>query len=305
MSDFMGQCLDHDFEQVTVHDIPLLKKYIALSQYEEANHNLVGFMIWLDTYPLWKYEGDGWLVLLGIHEGQLFIYMPLCKQEKLKEAILSAKEIFDRYEHPFVLSCYTKEVMDQVLEIFPEMEAEAFRDAADYVYLCEKLRSFSGKKLQKKRNHLNAFYKLFEGRWSYQSITAQDFDELIAFLGSWHKDDDNYMMAYEKLGILRVLEHWDEVEAEGGIIRVDGRIEAFVIGSRLSPRMCQMNVEKANDEIRGLYQAICKEFLTHTYLDCTYVNREDDMGSEELRHAKEAYHPEYMIMKYRLMKRGN
>lgn len=300
----MSQDLDHDFEQVTVSDIPLLKKYLALAQYEEANHNLVGFMIWLDTYPLWKYEGDGWLVLLGIHEGQLFIYMPLCKEEKFAEAILAAKRIFDRYELPFVLSCYTKEAMDRVLLLFPEDTCEAFRDAADYVYLSEKLRTFSGKKLQKKRNHLNAFYKNYEGRWMYAPLMKDDFNELIEFLGNWRKDDDDYMMAYEKLGILRVLEHWEELDAKGGIIRIDGKIEAFVIGSSLSSNMCQMNVEKANEQIRGLYQAICKEFLSHEYLDTIYVNREDDMGIEELRHAKEAYHPEFLIMKYRLVKKG-
>lgn len=171
------------------------------------------------------------------------------------------------------------------------------------MYLSEKLRTFSGKKLQKKRNHLNSFYKAYEGRWQYASLQKEDIPELLDFLGNWHKEDDDFMMAYEKLGILRVLEHWEELDARGGIIRVDGNIEAFTIGSLLSFRMCQMNVEKANESIRGLYQAICKEFLNHEYLDTMYVNREDDMGSPELRHAKEAYHPEYLIMKYRLMKK--
>lgn len=298
----MSQNLDHDFEQVGINDIPLLKKYLSLAQYEEANHNLIGFMVWLDTYPLWKYEGDEWLVLLGVHEGQLFIYMPLCREEKFAEAILAAKQIFDRYHMPFILSCYTQEAMDKVLQLFPNYTSEAFRDAADYVYLCEKLRTFSGKKLQKKRNHLNAFYKQYENRWIYEPLKQENMAELIEFLGAWHKEDDDFMMAYEKLGILRVLEHWQELDGRGGIIRIDGKIEAFVIGSRLSARMCQMNVEKANEGIRGLYQAICKEFLQHEYLDTIYVNREDDMGLAELRHAKEAYHPEYLIMKYRLMK---
>jgi len=297
--------LDHDFVQVDVQDIPLLKKYLALSQYEEANHNLVGFMIWLDAYPLWKYEGEDWLVLLGVHEVQLFIYMPLCQEIKFKEAIYSAKTVFDRYHMPFVCSCYTKEVMDRVLELFPHYQAEAFRDAADYVYSCDKLRTFSGKKLQKKRNHLNAFYKQYAGRWTYAPIVKQDFEELLLFLSKWHKEDDNYMVAYEKLGILRVLEHWEQLDAYGGIIRIDGVIEAFAIGSKLSGRMCQINIEKANDTIRGLYQAICKEFLTHECRDCTYVNREDDMGSKDLRQAKEAYHPEYLIMKYRLITQKN
>lgn len=298
----MSQTLDIDFQQVTLDDIPLLKKFLKIANYEEANHNLIGFLIWLDTYPLWKYEGENWLVLLGVHEGKLFLYMPLCEPSYFKSAILAAKAIFDRYEVPFILSCYTKEAMDQVLTIFPDYTSEAFRDAADYVYLSEKLRTFGGKKLQKKRNHLNAFYKDYEGRWSYEAIQASSCEEIMNFLSSWRKDDD-YMLAYEKLGILRVLEHWDQVGGTGGLIRIDGVVEAFVIGSSLSNRMCQMNVEKANEQIRGLYQAICKEFLSHEFLDTEYVNREDDMGLEALRHAKEAYHPAFMIEKYRLMKK--
>lgn len=298
----MSQDLDHDFKQVGIEDISMLQKYISLAQYEEANHNVVGFMIWLDSYPLWKYEGDEWLVLLGVHEGQLFIYMPLCRPEKFKDAILSAKAIFDRYDMPFVLSCYTEEAMDKVLEIFPDYTSEAFRDAADYVYLSEKLRSFSGKKLQKKRNHLNSFYKTYEGRWEYQSMKPVHFNACIDFLQRWHRDDDDYLLAYEKLGILRVFENWERLDAKGGIILIDGKVEAMVIGSRLSARMCQINVEKATEDIRGLYQAICKEFLMHEYLDTMYVNREDDMGLENIRHAKEAYSPEFLIMKYRLTK---
>lgn len=296
----MQQDLDHDFTQVDVHDIPLLKKYLALASYEEANHNIVGFMTWLDAYPLWKLEGDQWLVLLGVHEGELFIYMPLCSTDAFETAILTAKTVFDRYGLPFVCSCYTEAAAQRVVKCLPHTEAKAFRDAADYVYRCDRLRTFSGKKLQKKRNHLNAFYKAYEGRWKYQSLKHADMDEVIDFLAQWHRTDDDFMLAYEKLGILRVLENWETLDAKGGIIRIDQRIEAFIIGSQLSAQMCQINIEKANESIRGLYQAICKEFLSHEFLDAVYVNREDDMGLLTLRQAKEAYHPEYMIMKYRI-----
>ena len=52
----------------------------------------------------------------------------------------------------------------------------------DYVYEVASLKSFAGKKLQKKRNHLNAFYKEYDGRWSYESITSQNAQECIEFL---------------------------------------------------------------------------------------------------------------------------
>ena len=44
--------------------------------------------------------------------------------------------------------------------------------------------------------------------------------------------------------------------------------------------------------------AINKEFAEHAWGDVVYLNREEDMGHEGLRTAKESYHPEFMIKKY-------
>ncbi|MEG1638979.1 MAG: phosphatidylglycerol lysyltransferase domain-containing protein, partial [Erysipelotrichaceae bacterium] len=170
----------------------------------------------------------------------------------------------------------------------------------DYVYECEKLRTFSGKKLQKKRNHLNAFYTLYENHYLYESLNANNALECIAFLDEWKKDNEDEFLNQERIGVKRLLRNWDLLPQKGGIIRIDGEIKAFTIGSLLSSNMCQINVEKGDDEIRGIYQAMVKEFLTREFLDCTYVNREDDMGKENIRSAKEAYHPIFMIEKYRL-----
>ena len=38
----------------------------------------------------------------------------------------------------------------------------------DYVYDAQKLRTFSGKKYHKKKNHLNAFKKEYEGRYEFK-----------------------------------------------------------------------------------------------------------------------------------------
>ena len=61
--------------------------------------------------------------------------------------------------------------------------------------------------------------------------------------------------------------------------------------------MCQENIEKADESIRGLYQAILREFLIHEFPDFQYVNREDDMGLEGLRKAKLSYKPEILLKK--------
>ncbi|MEF9919987.1 MAG: phosphatidylglycerol lysyltransferase domain-containing protein [Erysipelotrichaceae bacterium] len=292
--------LDKDFETLTIDDISLVMKYLKLASYEESNHNIVNMILWMDVYPLWKCYNEHYLLLLGIHEKKLFLYMPLCKPEYFKEAILKAKSIFDFYKMPFILSCFTKEAMDITTEVFPNYHACSVRDSFDYVYECEKLRTFSGKKLQKKRNHLNAFYTLYENHYLYESLNANNALECIVFLDEWKKDNEDEFLNQERIGVKRLLRNWDLLPQKGGIIRIDGEIKAFTIGSLLSSNMCQINVEKGDDEIRGIYQAMVKEFLTREFLDCTYVNREDDMGKENIRSAKEAYHPIFMIEKYRL-----
>ena len=294
------ETLGNEFEPVTVEDIPLIRKYLKLANYEESNHNIIGFMLWQETYPLWKYQGEHWLILLGIHEQELFVYMPLCEKKYFKEAIVAAKKVFDHYRVPFVLSCFVKEEMDFVTEVFQNYHSEEYRDNADYVYLTEKFRTFSGKKLQKKRNHLNAFYKEYQQRFVYESISKENIEACISFLENWKEEDQDSFLAEERRGVEKVLRLWEVLPTKGGVIRIDGEIKAFIVGSVLSDRMCQINIEKADSQYRGLYQAILKEFLMREFLEYPYINREEDMGKENIRQAKMAYYPEFLIMKYRL-----
>lgn len=289
-----------DFDPVTQADLPMIQHYLDLAQYEESNHNLVNMMLWIEAYPLFKCQHENWLILLGIHEGTLFIYMPLCSREYFREALLEAKSIFDHYGLPFVLSCFTQQPAQWVQQIFPQLCLTENRDSADYVYLAEKLKTFAGKKLQKKRNHLNAFYRDYAGRWSYETLDEHNVAECEAFLRQWHAEDPDAFLQQERRGVFRILKLLGTIPYRGGLIRIDGQVKAFAIGSWLSPRMCQENIEKADDEIRGLYQVILKEWLTHEFNEAEYVNREDDMGHENIRQAKLAYHPEFLIAKYRI-----
>lgn len=289
-----------DFKPVSFEDIKLICSYLKKANYKESNHNIINMLIWINWYPLFMYKEDNYLLLLGIHEGEFFVYMPLCEKPYFKEAILKAKEIFGQHNQMFVLSCFTKEMMNMVLEIFPNYKACEARDSYDYVYETESFRTFGGKKLQKKRNHLNFFYKEYNDRYSYEAMNKDNAIECIEFLEKWKTDVDDTFMIEERRGVKKVLELFDQLPYVGGIIRIDNKVEGFVIGSKLTEDMCQENVEKANDEYRGIYQALIQQFFIHEFTDVKYVNREDDLGYENLRQAKLAYNPVFMIEKYRL-----
>ncbi len=294
--------LEHDFDAITIADFDDIKEYLARGNYEESNHNLLNLYLWLDWYPLFKVKTDHYYLLLGIHEGELFLYMPLCEEKYFKEAIVKAKSIFDHYHVPFVLSCFTKDMIQHVLDMYPNFTLCTAEESNDYIYLTEKLITLSGKKLQKKRNHLNAFYSLYQDRYVYESFNHENVKECRTFLDEWKKDEneDDDFFVYEKKGVARLLENYDTIKFKGGCIRIDGQVRAFAIGSVLSDRMCQENVEKADDSYRGLYQAMMSEMLKHEFSEYEYCNREDDMGRENIRHAKRAYAPVMMIEKYRL-----
>ena len=120
------------------------------------------------------------------------------------------------------------------------------------------------------------------------------------FLQQWGKENKEDFLLAEIEGVMRVLQLVDELEYRGGVIRIDGKIKAFAIGSHLSKRMWQENIEKADDRYRGLYQAMLQQLIIHEFANYELVNREDDLGIENLRHAKEAYNPLYLIKKYKI-----
>ena len=76
------------------------------------------------------------------------------------------------------------------------------------------------------------------------------------------------------------------------------KVVAFTFGEKLNSDTAVIHVEKADPEIRGAYTAINQNFVAAEWSEMTYINREEDMGLEGLRQAKESYHPVKMIEKY-------
>ena len=63
-----------------------------------------------------------------------------------------------------------------------------------------------------------------------------------------------------------------------------------------------VHFEKARTDFRGSYQYINYAFAQSLPEQVVYINREQDLGDEGLRHAKLSYKPEGFVKKYRLDK---
>ena len=133
---------------------------------------------------------------------------------------------------------------------------------------------------------------------------GSDGCEIWKFLDQWREGKGQEVeghLDYEVEGIHEILRNCSMLSVRMGGIYVDDRLEAFSIGSYNSKeKMAIIHIEKANPEMRGLYQMINQQFLIHEFPEAEIVNREDDMGLPGLRQAKMSYAPMDFARKYRI-----
>ena len=87
---------------------------------------------------------------------------------------------------------------------------------------------------------------------------------------------------------------------EGAALFTPDRLVAFTMGNRIRPTVFDVNFEKADATVNGAYAIINRDFarmLRARYPELELLNREDDMGLEGLRRAKESYVPDLLLDK--------
>ena len=93
--------------------------------------------------------------------------------------------------------------------------------------------------------------------------------------------------------------------ADGIVLTCGERIIAFTMASRMSRDTLDVHFEKAVTDINGVYAAVNYEFARYArvkYPDIKFLDREEDMGIEGLRKAKESYYPHHLVVKYSAQK---
>jgi len=177
------------------------------------------------------------------------------------------------------------------------------RNSFDYVYDIERLCELKGKKLQSKRNHCNRF-ALEHPDCRIEVLTADRLEQCKDFLERWYAEheavsDTDY--SAEKCAIAHTMKHFDAMGMEGLMLFTSEGLAAFCMGNRIRRDMFDVNYEKALSDIHGAYPTINRAFARYIhekYPEVRRINREDDMGIEGLRKAKESYYPDLLLEKF-------
>ena len=203
---------------------------------------------------------------------------------------------------PLRLRSLTKDKKEELEALYPgKFEFTACRNSYDYIYTVEELSELHGKKLQSKRNHCNRFEAAYPD-YRVLPLTADQLPRCRAFTDEWHRlhflENDPADYALEQRAIGLAFDHFDALGMTGLVLEVEGEVVAFAMGNPIRPDMFDVNFEKARADMNGPYPMINREFARRiAETPYRFLNREDDMGLEGLRRAKESYIPDLLLEK--------
>ncbi len=173
----------------------------------------------------------------------------------------------------------------------------------DYVYDINDLADLPGKKYHAKRTHLNRFAEQYPLART-EVLSDGNLAAVQGLIESWYASrmqqdpDGDYHM--ERAALTKALRDRDAL-GMCGLVLMDGeRALAVTLGSLLSPDTMDIHFEKAAADVPGAYAAINCAFAKHVrnrFPSVRYLNREEDMGLEGLRRAKQSYRPHHMVRK--------
>lgn len=293
-----------EFRPVEAEDIEKLTPFFNLRPNKTCDSVFLDSFLWRDFYQVRFAISEGkaiqWLMSM---DGETHSAMPMCRQEDLEHYFYEMVDYFNQeLKQPFKIYLADEEAVLALNLDSDRFEVTEQEDLKDYLYDGEAMRTLSGKKLHKKKNHLNAFLKEYDGRYEFRKLCCSDRYDVWNFLMKWRENkgaDVEEHLDPEVQGIHEILKNCSDLCVRMAGVYIDGELEAFTIGSYNSlENMAIIHIEKANPEIRGLYQFINQQFLIHEFPNVALVNREDDLGLEGLRKAKMSYNPVGFARKY-------
>ncbi|MFA9422109.1 MAG: DUF2156 domain-containing protein [Sedimentibacter sp.] len=287
------------FNKTTLADRDLLAKYLNEGEHRACDYSPGNLVLWSNVYNTqYVVVNDMLFIKYLINEDYYFAY-PMGTGD-LKQSFEWMLSYCKENNLEFRMNSIEPYMYEEIEKLFPgQFEISYIRDNADYVYNIEDLKNLSGKKYHGKKNHVNKFLKN-NVDWTYETITKDNINESIEMVKKWCVENgccEDESKADEVCVLIKGLNHREELNMIGGIIRTAGRIVALTLGEKSDDDMFIIHFEKAFSHVEGAYPMINQQFIIHELSHYTYVNREEDLGVMGLRKAKESYRPAFMVEK--------
>jgi hypothetical protein len=193
--------------------------------------------------------------------------------------------------------CWTRLDKELATSLGPAARPVLDRDNSDYVYRVEDLRTLRGKEYHGKRNYAKRFADLYDPE--VRPLTGVLAAECLHIQEQWLEGQRNNETARdESTALIKALRYFDALGLRGIGVFAGHVLVAFAIGEPLNASTFVEHFEKARPGYTGAYPYLLQAFAQSIPQGFTFVNREQDLGLEGLRQAKESWHPALLVEKY-------
>ena len=286
------------FKDLTLEDKPPCDQLFTQFPPVISEFTFTNLFIWRHAYQIKISRLQNFLCLLSEQGGSSFFFPPIGEGDVIK-CYQSFLQYLGGKGIPPKIFRVPEAVVAQIDWKTSGMKVELDRNQCDYVYLTQDLIELKGRKYHRKRNHI----KQFQEKYSYQYIplTPEWIPQCLQLETEWcdlRHCEASPGLLNESFAIKEAFTHFEKLGVKGGAILINGKVEAFTLGDPLNPDTVVIHIEKANPAYEGLYPTINQAFLENQWSGYAYVNREQDLGEEGLRKAKESYFPHRLVNKY-------
>ncbi|RJR24091.1 MAG: DUF2156 domain-containing protein [Desulfobacteraceae bacterium] len=291
------------FKPIELSDREIFFKYFKVDHPGISELSFTNLFVWRNRYrPVWTQHG-GCLLILCYPEGDTPFALP---PVGLGDKPAAIEYLFNALEKSGLQAkiCRVPEAFINAYIDPDRFTWIADRDNSDYVYTTLDLIELSGNRLHKKKNHINQFKR--NNSFEYRPMDLEAVECVVEMQEEWCQLKacvENQELMSEDYAIKESLTHFEELEMKGGVILINKRVEAFSMGELLTQDTAVIHFEKANPNIQGLYAAINQLFCQNAWSHIAFINREQDLGKEGLRRAKESYRPHHMVNKFTVFRR--
>ena len=288
-----------NFEPVELNHADMLKAAFSSQKYRTSNFTAGSAIMWQKIYDLKVCEAFGCVIIFADYpRGGKCYSVPVGGD--VKAAVNAVYEKCKNSGEPCVFSDVPEGGLELLKEIFGEEKLKISTDDgwSDYLYNASDLITYSGKKFNGQRNHVNRFNRLYPDT-VFEPITRENFDEAYEFLKNYisQNGDNSKSGELEGCAAIRLMKRYFELELCGAILKANNKIISISLGEKIGDTLF-VHVEKGLIEFSGVYQVMVQKFAEAYAGDVLYINREEDDGVEGLRKSKLSYHPICLLNKY-------
>jgi len=292
--EFPGQ-VDLDFcHQEFISDI-LTKKEINSSDF--AFYNLLG---WYLDRPARISRIDNHLIIDVEGPAGSHFFLPPLGEGSIRHPVCALLKNLPSFATPPVLKFVPSLIRREILAEFTDVQSDPQRADFDYLHDRRQLAELSGRKFHQKKNFVNRLLEELNPTIDY--IREKDIDEIFSFLDGWYKSYpvDDLTVKIEALAVKRMLPLVNKIGGMGILVRIADVVAGVTLAAPINSTCWVVPLEKADRNIKGLYQFINWALANRLPESVSIINRETDLGIEGLRAAKASYHPTAFEEKYTL-----